>query len=86
MAQKPVKLSKEQREMSIVQIQQFFEEERGETLGELAADGVLDFFLTNIGPYVYNQALGDCRQILNQRMVSMEEDIYALEVRPKLSR
>ncbi|GJM75162.1 hypothetical protein HMSSN036_73780 [Paenibacillus macerans] len=40
---KPIHLTKEQRNLVIPQIQQFFEEERGETLGELAADGVLDF-------------------------------------------
>ncbi|MBS5913229.1 MAG: DUF2164 domain-containing protein [Paenibacillus macerans] len=72
---KPIHLTKEQRNLVIPQIQQFFEEERGETLGELAADGVLDFFLTRIGPYVYNQALADCRQVLNERMVTLEEDI-----------
>ncbi|CAM4507931.1 MAG: DUF2164 domain-containing protein [Paenibacillus macerans] len=83
---KPIHLTKEQRNLVIPQIQQFFEEERGETLGELAADGVLDFFLTRIGPYVYNQALADCRQVLNERMVTLEEDIYALEVRPRLPR
>ncbi|GGA42689.1 DUF2164 domain-containing protein [Paenibacillus physcomitrellae] len=86
MPTKPVKLPKEQRDQMIRLIQQFFEEERGETLGDLAADGVLDFFMTRIGPYVYNQALADCRTLVGQRMVSLEEDIYALEQKVKLSR
>ncbi|ANS76177.1 hypothetical protein AWM70_17620 [Paenibacillus yonginensis] len=86
MPTKPVKLPKEQRDQMIRLIQQFFEEERGETLGDLAADGVLDFFMTRLSPYVYNQALADCRNLVGQRMVSLEEDIYALEQKVKLSR
>lgn len=83
---KPVKLPKEQRDQMIRLIQQFFEEDRGEEIGDLAADNVLNFFMSRLGPYVYNQALSDCRQLVSQRMVSMEEDIYALEQKIKLSR
>lgn len=74
-----IKLQKEQRDLILSDIQNFFEEERGETIGELAADHVLNFFITHIGPHVYNQALSDCRVLVQQRMVSMEDDIYALE-------
>lgn len=81
---KPMKLSRETRETMIANIQQFFEMERGETIGELAADQVLDFMMTTIGPHVYNQALADCRTLVNERMAGMEEDIYALEQRPPM--
>lgn len=83
---KAMKLPKEQRDQMIRLIQAYFETERGETIGDLAADGVLDFFMTQLSPYVYNQALSDCRLLVNQRMVSLEEDIYALEKNIKLSR
>jgi uncharacterized protein (DUF2164 family) len=86
MSIKPVKLPKEQRDQMIRLIQQYFEEDRGETIGDLAADSLLDFFMTRLGPYVYNQALSDCRSLVGQRMVSLEEDIYALEQKAKLSR
>lgn len=80
----PTKLSRETRDTLIANIQQFFEMERGETIGELAADGVLDFVLKEIGPHVYNQALADCRALVNERMAGMEEDIYSLEQRTSL--
>ncbi|WP_054958055.1 DUF2164 domain-containing protein [Paenibacillus dakarensis] len=83
---KPMKFPKEQRELLIEQIQEYFEVERGETLGHLAADNMLDFFMAQIGPHVYNQALDDCRQLVTQRMVSIEEDIYALEQKIKPTR
>lgn len=83
---KAMKLPKEQKDQMIRLIQAYFETERGETIGDLAADGVLDFFMTQLSPYVYNQALSDCRVLVNQRMISIEEDIYVLEKNIKLSR
>ena len=40
---KPSKFPKEQREQLIELVQEYFETERGETLGNLAAESVLDF-------------------------------------------
>ncbi|NMO94521.1 DUF2164 family protein [Paenibacillus lemnae] len=76
---KPLKLPKEQREALIREIQDYFEKERGEEIGHLAADGMLDFFMKTASPYIYNQALEDCRGLAVRHMVSLEEDIYALE-------
>ncbi|WP_106767311.1 DUF2164 domain-containing protein [Paenibacillus faecalis] len=76
---KPIKFPKEERERIIQQIQDYFEEEHDASLGHLAADNMLEFFMTRISPYIYNQALEDCRQLVAQRMLSLEDDIYALE-------
>ncbi|APO42712.1 hypothetical protein BK141_06230 [Paenibacillus sp. FSL R5-0765] len=82
-----LKLTKEQQDEAIRTIQSYFEEERGEELGDLAAWGVLDLFMTQLAPYIYNQALRDARTTVNQRMASMEEDLFALEQKlPKTSR
>ncbi|ETT41203.1 hypothetical protein C161_01060 [Paenibacillus sp. FSL R5-192] len=43
--------------------------------------------MTQLAPYIYNQALRDARTTVNQRMASMEEDLFALEQKlPKTSR
>ncbi|OMF81717.1 DUF2164 domain-containing protein [Paenibacillus glucanolyticus] len=83
---KPSKLPKEQREQLVERVQEYFETERGETLGHLAAESVLDFFMETLGPHLYNQALSDCRTVVSQRMISLEEDIYALEQKVKRTR
>ncbi|MDQ0172570.1 DUF2164 domain-containing protein [Paenibacillus tundrae] len=74
-----LKLTKEQQDDAIRTIQSYFEEERGEELGDLAAWGVLDLFMTQLAPYIYNQAVTDARTTANQRMASLEEDLFALE-------
>lgn len=76
---KPMTLTRDQREIITENIRAFFEAERGETIGHLAADHLLDFFVKELGPVIYNGALGDCRTLVEQRMQSLEEDIYALE-------
>ena len=44
-----IKLSREQRRGAIAAIQRYFEEERGESVGELAAMLFLDFLVEEIG-------------------------------------
>ncbi|NOU95197.1 DUF2164 family protein [Paenibacillus sp. LMG 31456] len=74
-----LKLPKEQKEQIISMLQQYFLVERGEELGHLAADQLLDFFAKHAGPIFYNQAVDDCRQYVRERVAMVEEDMYALE-------
>jgi uncharacterized protein (DUF2164 family) len=73
------KLTKEMKTYAIQEIQQFFLDERGEEMGELAADHVLEFVKEKIAPLFYNQALSDAKVIVEQKMLSIEEDLYTLE-------
>jgi uncharacterized protein (DUF2164 family) len=59
----------------IEQIKIFFEEERGEDLGDLAAMLVLDFFMEDIGIEAYNQGVRDALRYMSERV----EDGYSLE-------
>lgn len=74
-----MKLPKEQRDQIIEQIQQFFELERSETIGTLAAGEVLDFMIKEIGPHLYNHAINVARNTLLERMQTLEDELYALE-------
>ena len=74
-----VRLTREQKEWLINQIQSYFETERSENIGELAAGNLLEFMIEQLGPYVYNQAIGDARVLAMQQMERVEEEMYALE-------
>jgi uncharacterized protein (DUF2164 family) len=73
------KLTLEQKQAMIGQVQQYMEREIGETLGDLAAEGMVDFMLQTVGPIVYNEALQDARKVINERMLSLEDELYTLE-------
>lgn len=73
-------LSKEAQLHTIELIKHYFETERAEMIGEIAAQQLLDFFLKEIGPHIYNQAVQDAKTMIEQKMVSIEEELYTLEM------
>ena len=80
-----VKIPKEDREQLIQGIQGYFMDERGEEIGELAAGFMLDFFLKETGPYLYNQGVMDAKKLLQEKVLNMEEDLDALQRPIKLN-
>lgn len=76
-----MKLPKEQKEQLTASIQQYFELERSEAIGSIAAEQLLDFMIQEIGPHVYNHAIQDARKAVLERMQSLEDELYALEKR-----
>lgn len=73
------KLQRDAKEMLIGRVQEYFEMERSEEIGNLAAEALLDFMVKELGPHVYNQAMFDARRVVAERMTSLEDDLYALE-------
>jgi Uncharacterized conserved protein (DUF2164). len=78
MAENSYDLSPEQKKELREEIIYFFQEERGEDLGIIGADTVLDFFLDVLGETVYNKALDDVKRWLTRTVENAESDYYAL--------
>jgi len=47
---------------------------------------LLDFFTETIGPYYYNRALQDAQDVLEERMESFRDALYAIEKPSPLGR
>lgn len=75
----PIKIPREQKLQMTSSIQEYLDTELSFEMGQLASENLLDFMLKELSPYIYNQALADARKVIEQRMISMEEDMYALE-------
>lgn len=67
----------------ISEIQRFFYEERNEEIGLIAAENAFEFIKNHLGPHFYNEAIKDARLIVEQKMNSLEEDLYSLEKNTK---
>lgn len=80
-----LKIPKEQKMQIIGRVQQYFREERGEEIGELAAEFLMDFIIKQTGPFIYNQAVEDVQAVLTQKMASLDEDVYALKMPIKIT-
>ena len=72
-------MSKEIKEEMIDRIQDFFIKERGEEIGNLAAEQVLDFITEEMASYFYNEGIEDSISALQSRMENLEEDLYTLK-------
>lgn len=71
----PMTLSDAQRKSALEAIKVFFDEERDEDMGDLAAMVVLDFIEKNFGPFFYNKGIEDARHFLMEKV----DDLYGLE-------
>lgn len=71
-----VELSKETRADTIASIQQYFERNLPEPIGEMPAGLLLNFFLEEIGPSIYNKAIADAQARLAVRVSDLSGELY----------
>ncbi len=65
------------RQAAIDSIRRYFDENMDEPIGNIAAGALLGFFLVEIGPLVYNQAVADVQQRLQTRINEIDLEVYA---------
>lgn len=63
----PMTLPDDARKRAIASIQRFFGDELGQDIGDLKASTVLDYFLVELGPVVYNKAVVDATTFFAER-------------------
>ena len=71
-------LTKQQRTDAIASMQRYFEENL-EPIGDMPAGLLLNFFLEEIGPVIYNQAISDAQTRLTQRVADLNGELFADE-------
>ena len=72
-------LTAEQRAASIKKIIGFFEEEREEKIGVVAAEKLLDVFLSALAENIYNKAIDDAKALAKKRSEDFELDLLILQ-------
>jgi uncharacterized protein (DUF2164 family) len=71
-------LTKQQRTDAIASTQCYFEENL-DPIGDMPAGLLLNFFLEEIGPVIYNQAIADAQTRLTQRVTDLNGELFADE-------
>ena len=74
-----MELSKQARTEAIASLKRYFGESMPEPLGDLPAGLLLDFFLEEIGPSIYNRAVADAQERMQQRLLDLPGEVYADE-------
>ena len=68
----PIELSREARDRAVVSIERYFADELDQRIGNIAAAALLGFFLEEIGPLVYNQAVSRVQERLQERVQELD--------------
>jgi uncharacterized protein (DUF2164 family) len=74
-----VELSKQMRGEAIVSLKRYFDENMPEPIGELPAGLLLDYFVEEIGPVIYNQAIADAQARMEQHAMDLHGELFAEE-------
>jgi uncharacterized protein (DUF2164 family) len=71
-----IEISKEARQRAISSIERYFDANMEEKIGNIAAGALLGFFLEEIGPTLYNQAVLDVQERLQQRVAELDIEVH----------
>ena len=71
-----IELPKDVRAQAVSSIERYFRENMEEKIGNVAASGLLGYFLEEIGPLVYNQAVADVQERLQARISELDLEVH----------
>jgi uncharacterized protein (DUF2164 family) len=74
-----IEIAKEARKEAIASIERYFRENMEEPIGNIAAGGLLSFFLEEVGPLVYNKAVAHVQERLQARVSELDIELHELE-------
>lgn len=71
-----IDISKEARQVAIASIERYFREQMDEPIGNVAAGGLLNFLIEEIGPLIYNKAVIDAQERMAARVGELDIEIH----------
>jgi uncharacterized protein (DUF2164 family) len=74
-----IHLSPERRSALVDAIQRQFENEFDEPLSAFRAEQLLDFFVAELGPPVYNQGVRDAAGYIQEKLGDIEGEVFEVE-------
>ncbi len=73
-----IQLSDEQKKQITDEIKAFYLDVRGDDIGIIEQQQILDLFVDQLAPIVYNKALDDAQRWYRDQQNNMEADYYLL--------
>lgn len=74
-----IAFSKEETAVMVSKLQDYFEQELDQDLGQFDAEFLLEFLSKQLGPYFYNRGLYDAQAVFESRLENIAEAIYEIE-------
>ena len=77
-----IRLSPERRAALLRVTKEYFAAEFDETLSDFRAQALLDSFVRELGPPVYNQGVRDAASFMQEKLADIEGDVYERDPEP----
>jgi uncharacterized protein (DUF2164 family) len=74
-----IRLSAERRAALLEALTAYYATEFDETLSAFRAEALLDFFVRELGPPVYNQGVRDAAAFVQSKLTDIEGEVYERE-------
>ena len=74
-----IELPKETHARAVTSLERYFLQENGEAIGNMAAGALLNFFIAEIGPAIYNQAITDAQASMQTRVAEVDIELHESE-------
>jgi uncharacterized protein (DUF2164 family) len=75
-----VRLSPERRASLLARLKAHVAAEFDEPLSDFRAEGLVDFFLREIGPPLYNQGVHDAASYMQDKLTDIEGEVYEPDI------
>ena len=74
-----IKLSEDRLKVVTEKVQSYFRNEHEEAIGELKAEMIVEFFIKELGPKIYNQAIDDANAFIHEKLIDLDGILYIPE-------
>ena len=74
-----LQFTSEEKKILVHKIQNYFQNELSEEIGQFDAEFLLDFFSKEIGAYHYNRGLQDARTLIEENAQNISQTFYEME-------
>ena len=74
-----IELSQDAKRQAILSIERYFRENMEEKIGNVAAGGLLRFFLEELAPSIYNQGVADAQERMQSRVSELDFEVHEEE-------
>jgi len=71
-----IELPKDVHKEAVASVERFFQEHMEQRIGNVTAAALLNFFVEEIGPSIYNRAVADVQERMQQRITELDIEIH----------
>lgn len=71
-----IEISPEARKLAVASIQRYFDANMEEGIGNIAAGALLAFFIEEVGPLIYNQAVAEVQERILARVQEVDIEVH----------